>query len=118
MSRFARITMPVVQDATGPGALVPVQDLEAPSVQLVGLAGGCSIRIEASIDGTNWLQLINSANPSASDFTTDGVYRLVLGTTFGGSCGESPLVYMRTNRTVQGTGNPVVTLGARNVRTD
>ena len=102
--RGERYQLKVVQNGTG--TFTPAIDgqlgaahLSNKTVQMTGIAGGCSVSIEGTIDGTNWFA------SSAGAFTADGAKVI-----------PESFYLIRTNRTVQGTGNPTVWMLAHNIQ--
>lgn len=100
--RHETVTLKVVAAATtGPSDSALVDDLVNKWVQVTGIAGGTTLQIEGTIDGTNFFDMLTSV------ISADGCYEL-----------PQAVKRLRTNRKVGGSGAPTVTLGAHNVRTE
>jgi predicted metal-dependent phosphotriesterase family hydrolase len=69
-------------------------------VQVSGIAGGATLTIDVTIDGTNWKA--SGLAGVGSSITADGFYEVPEGA-----------VAIAANRTVQGTGTPAVKLFGR-----
>lgn len=78
-----------------------VEDLVNKWVQVAGIAGGTTVQIEGTIDGTVFFDMLASA------ISADGCYEL-----------PQAVKRLRTNRKVTGSGTTTVTLGGHNVRTE
>lgn len=100
--RFESYQLDVKQDATGTGAALKCEDLADKTLVITGIAGGCVLDIEGTVDGALW---VTSGTTKAINANA----AVQLPETFA---------QIRVNRTTKGTGNPNVTLGARNSRTD
>lgn len=96
--RFERYDLDVVQGATGTGTAFRCAELADKWIQVNAIAGGATLTIEGTIDGTNW---VTSAGPGT--ITANGIYAV-----------DETFLDLRVNRTVQGTGNPTVKLAGRN----
>jgi hypothetical protein len=92
--------MNVVQGGTGAGTITPCRNHIDKWVQVAAIAGGCTLKIEGTIDGSNFVQ-------SGADIVANGVY-------------EVPEAFdqIRVNRSVAGTGNPTVKFIGRQARAD
>lgn len=98
--RYETYDLDVVSGATGGGVAKRCEDLVDRCVSVSALAGGAAITIEGSIDGTTWTAVTASITVAGmAALTNVAAYK-----------------YVRTNRTVQGTGQPVVILAGRNCR--
>lgn len=97
--RAETIELNVVQGATGAGTAVPAAHLVNKYVQTSAIAGGAAVTIEGEIDGTY-------AAITAS-ITTNTITAV-----------PATVNSIRVNRTVQGTGNPTVTLIGHHTRTE
>lgn len=96
--RFERYDLAVVQGGTGVGTVFNCSELSDKWIQVNGIAGGCTLTIEGTIDGTNY---VTSAGPGT--ISADGIYAV-----------EEAFLNFRVNRTAQGSGNPTVKLAGRN----
>lgn len=99
------LDLAVAQNATGTsGTGTPVRHFYDKWVQVIGLAGGCELSIEGTIDGTNWSKSSANSGGIPGVINADGTY-------------EVPEAWekVRVNRTVQGTGNPTVKLAFRGI---
>lgn len=99
--RYETYSLDVVQSTTGAGTGFPCAHHFDKWVQLADIAGGGSVTIEGTIDGTHWIA------STAGALTVNGVYEIPEG-----------FASIRVNRTIQGTGNPTVALGARQGRSE
>lgn len=90
----------VVQGGTGVGTARTCGELVDKWVQVFGIAGGCVIRIEGTIDGTHYVT-------SGANITADGVYEI-----------PEAFLKVQVNRTATGTGNPTVKLTGRQARSE
>lgn len=90
--------MNVVQGGTGAGTSLPAQHFIDKYVQVFGIAGGCTLQMQGTIDGTDYVK-------SGADIVADGVYEI-----------PEAFVLLRVNRSATGTGNPTVTFSGRNER--
>jgi hypothetical protein len=97
--RPSYVDLPVVQGTTGAGAAQQVQNLVDKWVQVAGIAGGCVLQVQGSIDGTNYSQ-------SGANITADGTYPV-----------DEAFDRVRINRSAAGTGNPTARLLGRDAAT-
>lgn len=98
--RFENYQLDVVSAATGVGAARKCEDMTEKTVVATGIAGGCKLDIEGTVDGVNWVK------SSATGIAADGVTLV-----------PETFAQVRVNRTVLGTGQPVATLAGRNAHT-
>lgn len=89
----------VVQDATGVGTAFGSAEFIDKMVQVAGIAGGATLVVEGTVNGSNWI--------TEATIAADGVTVI-----------DKPWVQLRINRTVQGTGNPTVRFVGRNSRSE
>lgn len=96
------------------GAPLNVEDFSSGAVQVFGISGGATLRIEGTIDGTNYLPVVLSNTVGSPTISADGMYKLGLVDV------ESTFAYakLQASRLVVGTGSPpiTVTFSGRNAR--
>lgn len=79
-------------------------DLTDKWVQIAGVAGGATFRVEGTLDGTNWVA--SGLAGVGPNITANGIYSV-----------PEWHAQTRINRTVLGTGTPTATLFGRDGRT-
>jgi hypothetical protein len=91
MLQKAALNVPATQTQGSPTL---VENLTAKYVQVTGIAGGCVVRIQGSLDGTNFF------NIGAADINADGLQAL-----------PETVSHVRVDRKTVGTGTPSVVIG-------
>lgn len=120
MSKLTKLAVAVAAIAPATAASTSTAELKGLGVQISGIAGGCVLAIEGTLDGSRWVRLCNLADGAAvnnvgSTFSADGIYRLGMAKL---DPEEQVIWAVRVNRTVLGTGTPVVTVFGRDERCD
>lgn len=97
--RYEQYDLNVVA-TTGGGTPQRCEDLVDRCVSVAGIAGGAAVTIEGSIDGSVWTAV-------SASITANGIVALT---------NVAAYKWVRTNRTVQGAGQPTAILAGRNCR--